>query len=387
MVVASMLMRHLDSKRAQICFVTAAAGGFTKTRLDGDFDVHFCGPRFTYASEARIKKALARVRHDGTRHMLNRLASYAGNLLNLGYVWRLLSLARSRRVQVVHCNNSVNLEAVMVALILRLPCVFHVHGLGVPDRIVNLVVTRVRRRFIAVSRAIRNNLVSNGVPANDISLIENPVERPQLPAVAQATLRMQERSALALGDDDIAVGIVGRVVEWKGQAEFLRACRIAFESCPTMHAIIVGDASDLGDAYYANLRASIAASEFSHRVHFRGFVDDPDRIYAALDILVHSSIEPEPFGLVITEAMVRGLPVVVANTGAPPELVEHGVTGFVEDPLDEASVAARLVELAHDRALRKSMGARAREAVLVRHDPTVYADHVVEVYASLARPE
>lgn len=383
-VVAAMLLRNFEASRVRACFVTAAADDFAKARLVGNYDVHFAGPRFNYAGEAKLKERLAVVRLDAARQFLNRIASAAANLLNLRYVWRLLKLARSRKVQVIHCNNSVNAEAVLVAMLLRLPCVFHVHGIGVPGRFHSFLVSLVPRHFVAISEAVRHALQAGGIANDDITMIYNPVELPAGSPGHLQQLRLDERAALGVGETAVVAGIVGRVVRWKGQAEFLRACRLAFASSPTLHAVIVGDASDLGDDYFAALKADVELSGYADRIHFRGFVDDPDRIYAALDILVHSSIEPEPFGLVITEAMVRGIPVVVADTGAPPELVEHGVTGFVQNPRDVSGVAARLVELAESQELRERIGTEASAAVVQRHDVHQYANQMAAVYERLA---
>jgi len=103
-------------------------------------------------------------------------------------------------------------------------------------------------------------------------------------------------------------------------------------------------------------------------------------MYADLDILVHASIEPEPFGLVITEAMVHGVPVIAANTGAPLEIIRHGVTGFVVDPNDTEQLTSRIVDLATDSELRRRIGERGRRDALDRFNAPSYAKRFEDLY-------
>ena len=90
----------------------------------------------------------------------------------------------------------------------------------------------------------------------------------------------------------------------------------------------------------------------------------PETMYPDVDFTVHSSIDPEPFGRVVIEAMAFGRPIITAHDGGPAETVREGQTGFLADPRDPALVARRMVLLATDHALRARMGAAGRADVL-----------------------
>ena len=81
---------------------------------------------------------------------------------------------------------------------------------------------------------------------------------------------------------------------------------------------------------------------------------------AALDVFSHTSVRPEPFGLVIVEAMATGKPVVAADAGGPREIVTDGATGFLTTPGDASAHARRVCELLTDPARAAQIGQAAR---------------------------
>jgi len=96
------------------------------------------------------------------------------------------------------------------------------------------------------------------------------------------------------------------------------------------------------------------------RVEFRGFRENVAEELERLDVLVHASIIPEPFGQVVLEGMSAGLPVVASGAGGPAEIVAHGRTGFLYQPGDAEALAERLLLLGRDPTLRRRIGAAAR---------------------------
>ena len=94
------------------------------------------------------------------------------------------------------------------------------------------------------------------------------------------------------------------------------------------------------------------------RVGFTGFVHAPEAIFRALQVVVHASTSPEPFGLVIAEAMACGRPVIVSNAGGAAEMVTPGVDSLVHAPGDADDLAAQIAALAGDPDLRARIGAR-----------------------------
>jgi glycosyltransferase involved in cell wall biosynthesis len=96
------------------------------------------------------------------------------------------------------------------------------------------------------------------------------------------------------------------------------------------------------------------------RVGFTGFVSDMPAAYRALDIVVHASTRPEPFGLVIAEAMACGRAVVATPAGGAAELFEPGVHAISAEPASPDALLEAIAQLVNDAPARQALGERAR---------------------------
>jgi L-malate glycosyltransferase len=117
-------------------------------------------------------------------------------------------------------------------------------------------------------------------------------------------------------------------------------------------------------------------------VLFLGNQDCMEELLPLADIFLLPS-SSESFGLVALEAMSAEVPVVASNIGGLPEVVEHGVTGFLHDPTHLAGfVASTLRLLTHER-LRRTMGRRARRVARERFSVDEMVDRYIRVYDTL----
>lgn len=175
---------------------------------------------------------------------------------------------------------------------------------------------------------------------------------------------------------------VGRLLRHKGIEHAIAAVT------PPHRLVIAGRSYD--DAYAAMLR-DVAGSR---DVVFRSDVGDaelPSLYASSLATIVPSVYRvwgggetrvPELLGLVALESMACGTPAIVSDVASLPELVEHGVTGFIVPPGDHAAIAAAVAELAADPARRAEMGRRARQAVEARFTWPAVAARCMEAYAA-----
>jgi glycosyltransferase involved in cell wall biosynthesis len=154
------------------------------------------------------------------------------------------------------------------------------------------------------------------------------------------------------------VGLVATFARWKGHRTFLDALAL-LPSTLAWRGYIVGGPlydTDGSQVSLAELKAHAVALHLGDRVGFTGPVDDSAMAMRALDVLVHASTEPEPFGLVIAEAMACGRAVVVSEAGGAAELVSVGVNALACPPGDARLLATRIQTLAADPALRRRIG-------------------------------
>ena len=126
--------------------------------------------------------------------------------------------------------------------------------------------------------------------------------------------------------DTIRVALLSTMARWKGQEVFLRALSMLPASLPIRGYIIGGALYQTDGSQYSIDELYQVALHFGlkDKVGFTGFIDDSASALRACDIVVHASTQPEPFGLVIVEAMACGRPVIVSRAGGAAELVEEG---------------------------------------------------------------
>jgi glycosyltransferase involved in cell wall biosynthesis len=112
-------------------------------------------------------------------------------------------------------------------------------------------------------------------------------------------------------------------------------------------------------------------------------LDDIPEVLAATSVLVHASTEPEPFGLVLIEAMACGRPVVATAAGGVLDIVEDGGTGLLVSPGDVESTASAVVRLLLHPEQASTMGAKGRAKAEREFSLPTYARRVEEVYRSI----
>jgi len=121
----------------------------------------------------------------------------------------------------------------------------------------------------------------------------------------------------------------------------------------------------------------------SHRIGFTGFVDRPAAAMRALDIVVHASDQPEPFGLVIAEGMACGRAVIASGGAGATELINVGTDALSHPPGDADSLAGCIMQLATDSELRRKLGQAGRATAERRFDRARLATELVPLYRSV----
>jgi len=174
------------------------------------------------------------------------------------------------------------------------------------------------------------------------------------------------RRAAGVPTDAPLISLVGRLQPWKGQREFLRAAALVARSHPTARFAIVGGAILGWEGDYPHELKRLAVSlGIDEQVIFTGHTEDVPRWLAASDIVVNAS-DPEPFGLVVIEAMAAGCAVVALATGGPRDIIEDGRTGVLCRGRSPEELAAPIDRLIENPMLRVGIGAAARERI-ARH--------------------
>ena len=167
---------------------------------------------------------------------------------------------------------------------------------------------------------------------------------------------------------------------------FLRAIAQLDAALPVRAYIVGGAVYDTAGSQYSldDLQRLTAAAGLEQRVAFTGFVERTAPVLRALDIVVHASTQPEPFGLAIAEAMACGCAVVVSDAGGAAEIVDAGRDALTHPPGDAAALGAVLARLAGDAPLRARLGTAARASAMARFDAATFGTAFATLYESVA---
>jgi glycosyltransferase involved in cell wall biosynthesis len=190
------------------------------------------------------------------------------------------------------------------------------------------------------------------------------------------------------GPGIIRVGLVATMARWKGHEVFLEALARLAPHAPVRAYVIGGPIyrTDGSQHAIADLERRAKDLGIGERVRFTGFVDEPAAAMRALDVVVHCSTQPEPFGLSVAEAMACGRAVIAtAGLGAGDFVTpERDLLTVVAG--DAPALAACISRLVADAKLRARLGRQARLTACKSFDRRRFANELIPVYRELAGP-
>jgi glycosyltransferase involved in cell wall biosynthesis len=270
--------------------------------------------------------------------------------------------------------------------------VWHIHDLLGGRALLSKVLHRAAGRVagaIAISQAVATDLktvlprtpvfpILNAIDTNHYSpATEAPLTPgqsvpapPRILAAQSRTIDLDQLSALPPAPPEtVRVGLVATYARWKGQDIFQNAIAKLPASMPPARFYIIG-----GSIYHTagsqfsreELQARATTLGIADKLGFIGFQSDPLAIYRALDVMVHASSKPEPFGRTIIEAMSCGKAVIISNAGGAAELFTQGVDALGVAPGDADGMANAIEKLVTNPSLRNSIAQAARTTALTR---------------------
>ncbi|MBW6467915.1 MAG: glycosyltransferase [Coriobacteriia bacterium] len=225
---------------------------------------------------------------------------------------------------------------------------------------------------IAPSPGIKDWLSDFGVTDESVLLSNcvdtEPFRHPAAP---------RSREEFGFPADSVVFCYLGRVSAEKNMGLLTRAFIRAAGEAPDICLLVLGEGAALADT-----KKSFQEAGLGDRVHFAGltpYAEVPDYL-AAADVFATASVS-EVHPLVIMEAFAAGLPAVGIHSPGVSDIVEDGVTGFLT-PEDAGAFAARMAEIAADRALRERLAATA-STTAARYDVRIMADEMLGHYTRL----
>lgn len=264
---------------------------------------------------------------------------------------------------------------------LAIPTVAHVR------EIENLNAARVERigknrTLIAVSTAVRDHLIGEGVPAERIDVVYNGIDLEALhPDRVEGTIREE----LGLPEGCPLLASVGQISLRKATDVFLEAVHELVRRGVDLHALVVGERFSQKTEtveFEARIRESAERGALAERVHFLGWRDDVPSILRDLDLLAHTARQ-EPLGRVLLEASALGIPCVATDVGGTAEIIDHERTGWLVPPDDPVALAERIRWVLDHPDVRRRAGVAARTRMEREFSGEQCARRLEEVYRRL----
>ena len=296
--------------------------------------------------------------------------------LSIFALWRIL---KNRRIDLVHTNTGVVLSSGPAAWLAGVPNVWHVRDWFQEFSFFWTAYSRYMHvfsdRIVAVSRPIAGQFPA----AFGVTVVHDGFELEEF-ALADPQAGAKFRAEYALGDLPV-IGCVGRIkLVRKGQEVLLRAAALLKARGVRAKYLIVGAPLGGNEGHLETLHGIVREAGLGEDVVFTGEIADPRPAYAAMDIFVLPSAQPEPFGGVVMEAMCMGLPVVATNIGGSIQQVVDGETGYLIPPGDPAALAEKLEVLLRDKALCAKLGEAGRRRIVEKFTLNGMVEETVRVY-------
>jgi glycosyltransferase involved in cell wall biosynthesis len=280
-------------------------------------------------------------------------------------VARLVRLIRDLRVDVVHTNSLHSWYGWAAAALTRTPHVWHAREIvvqsGAALRVEQLLTRHFADKVIAMSHAVARQL-----PGAEVVVIHETADPTEFAPSRAGRFRV----SAGIADDAPLVGGAGRIDSWKGFDVLLDAFELARRQRPELQLVVVGGAVAGKEALERALAARAASIA---GVHWLGARSDMGDVLADLDLFVLPSTSPEPYGLVLVEALACGVPVVATDAGGPPEIVAgaRSGSGRLVPPRDAAALADVIVDATPHTT---SSAARAARTPLREPEPERFGE-------------
>jgi len=248
----------------------------------------------------------------------------------------------------------------MAARLAGIPCVWHLQDIpsenflfGLGRFFLNFCGIILPKKIIVISEGVKEIFCDS--LQKKVVIIHNGIDMSKF-KIRKIDSFQKTKKKLRIEDSEIVIGMTSRIVPWKGHKVFLQAAKVITEKFSNTKFIIAGDTTFGKRSYLYELKELAKKLGIQNKIIFAGFVENIEDILGVIDILVHCSIRPEPFGLDIIEAMACGKPVIATNIGAPKEIIENNIDGILVNPNAPDELSNAIICLSESSERRNEIG-------------------------------
>ncbi len=289
---------------------------------------------------------------------------------------------KRKNVKLIHLNNSIlrNHSWMLASVLSGIKCITHERGINEKYSRLSRFFARRLSAIICISNAVKQKMIDKSFDPKNLVLIYNGLDPEKIQIKHNAA---EMRTQYQIEQDSPIIGIVGNIREWKGQEVVIKATYEISKKYKNVKCLVVGDTTPEHQRYYDGLLKSIDELGISNNVIFTGYTSNVADYLNIMDIVVHASILPEPFGRVLIEAMALGKPLIGSASGAVPEIIENGVTGLIFKPGDSMELSHAVVKLLKDRKKASEMGRNGARRLLDEFHVSRNIERTEQLYSKL----
>lgn len=280
------------------------------------------------------------------------------------------NLHKEHNFQLVYSHTLAALIGIIFASKHKIKHLWHVQEIIAKPKLFNWVFKRIlsikSNHKIAYDSKETMKFWINGneVLTQKSEAVWNGIDVEQKINYSQEQIQTVRKDFFKVDSNEIVIALVGRINSWKGQPLLLDAFYLLTQKFTNIKLVFIGSAPPNQENFEVSLNHKIQEYQLQEKAFIIPFQEEIGKFWDAIDIAVVPSTEPEPFGMVVIEAMLSEKPVVASNHGGPTEIVVPNETGFLFEPNNKQSLANDLEKLIVNPDLRRIYGINGKKRAI-----------------------
>jgi glycosyltransferase involved in cell wall biosynthesis len=299
------------------------------------------------------------------------------------------ALNKEYKFDLVYTHTLAALIGILFAKKRNIKHLWHVQEIIAKPKVFNFLFKKIlsldcNHKVVYDSIATMNFWIENNLKLTEKSeAVWNGIETKNSKSFTDAELNEVRENYFFATNNEIVIALVGRINSWKGQQLLLQSFETVIEKHKNIKLVYLGSAPPNQPIFETELRNKIKEYNLESNVILIPFQKEIEKFWNSIDIAVVPSTEPEPFGMVVIEAMLAKKPVIASNHGGPTEIVVGNETGILFEPNNHNSLSDALEKLIQDEQLRKIYGENGFKRVHNTFSLENHVNHFEKIFEEL----
>ena len=324
--------------------------------------------------------------HNWKKYILGKLNGFVLRVIPLFSVWcdfivhsltiyRILTIVKNKKIDIIHLNNQIvlNYFGLCIARILNIKCISHLrtfNSYGLTKSKISYA-NEIGVNYMAISEQIKDYWIEKGLPLESVATLYDPYPRLYENYSSSNNLEFIDSHG------GYKLVFVGRFIECKGIPFLIESFKMILSSGIQAKLYLVGSGEEEN-----RLRDLVYCQELGEDVIFLGYSSDPLAIIKRMDLLILPSKE-EGLGRVLLEAKDIGIPVIGAEVGGIPEVIDNEVNGLLVPYGDKFALKEAILRVLNDEVLKNRIINAGFYTIQSKFNIEHYSDKLKNVYEAM----